>query len=137
MNKVTLIGRLTKDPEIRYKEVKDEQKAIARFTLAVNRRYNRDGEQQADFISCVAFGKTAEFIEKYFRKGLKIAALGRIRTGSYTNKDGVTISTTDIVVEEVEFAESKPASNGSESKSEASADGFLSVPEDIDDMLPF
>lgn len=136
MNKVTLIGRLTKDPEIRYKEVKDEQKAIARFTLAVNRRYNRDGEQQADFISCVAFGKTAEFIEKYFRKGLKIAALGRIRTGSYTNKDGVVIYTTDIVLEEVEFAESKAASDV-HPHPEASEDGFLSVPEDLDDMLPF
>lgn len=137
MNKVTLIGRLTKDPEMRYTEVRDEQKAIARFTLAVNRRYNREREQQADFISCVAFGKTAEFIEKYFSKGLKIAAVGRIRTGNYTNKDGVKIYTTDIVLEEVEFAESKAASDDSEYQSETSEDGFMSVPEDVDDMLPF
>lgn len=136
MNKVTLIGRLTKDPEMRYAEVKGEQKAIARFTLAVNRRYSRDGEQQADFISCAAFDKTAEFIEKYFTKGSKIAVAGRIRTGNYTNKDGITIYTTDVIVREVEFAGSKAASDDGKSKEEASEDGFMNVPEDEED-LPF
>ena len=106
MNKVILMGRLTRDPEVRY-SAGENALAIARYTLAVDRRFRRDGEASADFISCVSFGRTAEFAEKYFRQGLKIAVTGRIQTGSYTNKDGQKVYTTDVVVEENEFAESK------------------------------
>ena len=111
MNKVILMGRLTRDPEIRYAQ--DNSLPVARFTLAVDRRFKRDNSQQtADFISCVAFGKTAEFTEKYLKKGTKMAVTGRIQTGSYTNKDGVKVYTTEVVVEDQEFAESKNASSG-------------------------
>lgn len=103
MNKVILVGRLTKDPEVR----QAGETSVARFTIAVDRRYKKDGEQDADFPSIVAFGKTAEFTEKYFKKGMKIALEGRIQTGSYTNKDGVKIYTTEVIAEAVEFAESK------------------------------
>ena len=106
MNKVELMGRLTRDPEIRYTQG-DKQTCIARFTLAVDRRYKRDGEQNADFISCVVFGKMAEHVQKYYHKGIKIAVIGRLQTGSYENKDGIKVYTTDVVVEEQEFAESK------------------------------
>ena len=108
MNKVILMGRLTRDPDVRYSNG-EEAMAVARFTLAVDRRMarNKDGEQTADFISCVAFRKTAEFIEKYFRQGMRMVISGRIQTGSYTNRDGQKVYTTDVVVEEVEFAESK------------------------------
>ena len=106
MNKVILIGRLTKDPEVRYTQG-DNASAVARYTLAIDRRFKRDGEPTADFINCVAFAKNAEFAEKYLRQGTKIAIVGRIQTGSYTNRDGQKIYTTDIVVEEQEFAESK------------------------------
>ena len=108
MNKVILMGRLTRDPDVRYSNGEDAM-AVARFTLAVDRRMarNKDGEQTADFISCVAFRKTAEFIEKYFRQGTRMVISGRIQTGSYTNRDGQKVYTTDVVVEEVEFAESK------------------------------
>ena len=111
MNKVILMGRLTRDPEVRYSSG-DSSMAIARYTLAVDRRFRRngDGEQTADFIGCVAFGKSAEFAERYFRQGLKIVVTGRIQTGSYTNKDGQKVYTTDVVVEDQEFAESKAAS---------------------------
>lgn len=109
-NKVFLTGRLTRDPEIRYSTAgTGTQMAIARYTLAVNRRFSKGGEQKADFINCIAFGKSAEFTEKYFHKGLKIVIVGRIQTGSYTNKDGRTVYTTDVVVEEQDFAESKGA----------------------------
>jgi len=108
MNKVVLMGRLTRDPEVRYT---DNDLAIAKYTLAVDRKYKRDGDQEADFISCVVFGKGAEFAEKYLHKGIKITISGRIQTGSYANKDGVKVYTTDIVVEEQEFAESKSASS--------------------------
>jgi len=113
MNKVILMGRLTRDPEVRYSSG-DSSMAIARYTLAVDRRFRRngDGEQTADFIGCVAFGKSAEFAERYFRQGLKIVVTGRIQTGSYTNRDGQKIYTTDVVVEDQEFAESKNASSG-------------------------
>ena len=111
MNKVILMGRLTRDPEVRY-SAGDNSMAVARYTLAVNRRYQRDGEQGADFISCVAFGKNAEFAEKYMKKGMKIAVAGRIQTGNYTNRDGQKVYTTDVVIEEQEFAESKAASSG-------------------------
>ena len=110
MNKVVLMGRLTRDPEVRYSQG-DNPLAIARFTLAVDRRFKRDGEQTADFINCVVFGKSAEFSERYFRQGTKIVVSGRIQTGSYTNRDGVKVYTTEVVVEEQEFAESKAVSD--------------------------
>ncbi|MFR5148579.1 MAG: single-stranded DNA-binding protein [Ruminococcus sp.] len=110
MNKVILMGRLTRDPEVRY-SAGENALAIARYTLAVDRRFRRDGEASADFIQCVSFGRTAEFAEKYFRRGLKIAVTGRIQTGSYTNRDGQKVYTTEVVVEDREFAESKASSD--------------------------
>ena len=110
MNKVILMGRLTRDPEVRY-SAGENALAIARYTLAVDRRFRRDGEASADFIQCVSFGRTAEFAEKYFRQGLKIAVTGRIQTGSYTNRDGQKVYTTEVVVEDQEFAESKASSD--------------------------
>lgn len=147
MNKVNLIGRLTKEPDVRYAtggEGKNDI-CVARYTLAVNRRFKKDGEQTADFIRCVAFGKTAEFAEKYYSKGTKIAITGRIQTGSYQNKDGQTVYTTDVVIEEQEFAESKAASEQHKQQAEQDSapslpegDGFMNIPEDIDDAgLPF
>lgn len=144
MNKVILMGRLTRDPEVRYSQ-SDTPMAIARYSLAVDRRGTRnsgDG-QTADFINCVAFGRNGEFAEKYLRKGTKIAVTGRIQTGSYTNKDGVKVYTTDVVVEEQEFAESK-ANGGNEGGSSAgmnfsasAGDGFMNIPDGIDEELPF
>lgn len=131
MNKVILIGRLTKDPDVRYAN----DKAVARFNLAVDRRYKQDGGQAADFPSCVAFGKTAEFIEKYIRQGVKIALEGRIATGSY-EKDGVKHYTTDVIAEAVEFAESKRTDNTQETPP-PSNEGWLQVPEGVEDQLPF
>ena len=128
MNKVILMGRLTRDPEIRYSQGND-QMAIARYTLAVDRRFNRNGDQTADFINCVAFGRSAEFAEKYLKQGTKIVATGRIQTGSYTNKDGNKVYTTDVVIED------QPA--GRPSPANASAEGFMSIPEGIEDDLPF
>jgi single-strand DNA-binding protein len=146
MNKVMLMGRLTRDPEVRYSQG-ETPLAIARFSLAVDRRFNRNNEEQtADFINCVSFGKTAEFAEKYYRKGTKIAIVGRIQTGSYTNKDGVKVYTTEVVVEEQEFAESKNSSsngssdNGNYQSSSApmsAGDGFMNIPDGIDEELPF
>lgn len=127
MNKVLLIGRLVRDPEIKYT---DGGASIARFSTAVDRRFKKDGEETADFINCVAFGKTAEFVEKYFHKGNKIVIEGHIQTGSYTNKDGQKVYTTDVIVEQVEFAESKAASSNSN-------DGFQNVPEELEEDLPF
>ena len=148
MNKVILMGRLTRDPDVRYSQGENPL-AIARYTLAVDRRFARrdsgDGQQTADFISCKAFGKTGEFAEKYFHKGTKICVTGRIETGSYTNKDGVKVYTTEVVVEDQEFAESKnssqgdfsqPASSGSAAPV-AAADGFMNIPDGIDEELPF
>lgn len=146
MNKVILMGRLTRDPEIRYSQG-EQATAIARYSLAVDRRFRRDGDTQtADFINCVAFGRQGEFAEKYLRKGIKIAITGRIQTGSYTNKDGQKVYTTDVVVEEQEFAESKAASeqnNGGfnpvdrPSPTAAAGDGFMNIPDGIDEELPF
>lgn len=139
MNKVILMGRLTRDPEIRY-GTGESATAIARYTLAVERRFKREGEQSADFINCVAFGKSAEFAEKYLRQGTKMAVTGRIQTGSYTNKDGNKVYTTDIVVEEQEFAESKSASENSNPAPAPAvdADGFMNVPDGVEDEgLPF
>ena len=146
MNKVILMGRLTRNAEVRYLQG-DASTAVARFTLAVDRRFKRDGDQSTDFINCVAFGKTAEFFERFGRKGTKFVIEGRIQTGSYTNKDGQRVYTTDVVVENVEFAESKSASEGNNggyvpvekpSPSQAMGDGFMNIPDGIDeDELPF
>lgn len=151
MNKVILIGRLTRDPEIRYPSG-DSSVAVARYTLAVDRIFKREGEQTADFISCVCFGKTAEFAEKYLRQGAKIAITGQIRTGSYVNKEGTKVYTTDVVVDGHEFCESKSSAsagnteNGSQktttrksskADSETDSDGFMSIPDGIEEELPF
>jgi len=148
MNKVILMGRLTRDPEVRYSQG-DNASAVARYTLAVDRRFKREGDgQTADFINCVAFGRSAEFAERYLRQGTKIAVTGRIQTGSYTNRDGVKVYTTDVVVEEQEFAESKAAGGASTSNNSYQAspapspsvdigDGFMNIPDGIDEELPF
>lgn len=138
MNKVVLMGRLTKDPEVRYSQG-EKPMAIARYTLAVDRKFKRDGEANADFINCIAFGKNGEFAEKYLRKGIKIAVVGRIQTGSYTNKDGNKVYTTDVVVEEHEFAESKNASQSERPQPmpQTDSDGFMNIPDGIDEELPF
>lgn len=152
MNKVILMGRLTRDPDVRY-SAGENSTAVARYTLAVDRRFRRDGDAAtADFIGCVAFGRQAEFAEKYLRQGTKIAITGRIQTGSYTNREGQKVYTTDVVVEEQEFAESKNAggSNGGYSAPQhnnpapsantsdlGSADGFMNIPDGIDEELPF
>ena len=146
MNKVILMGRLTRDAEIRYSQG-ESSTAIARFSLAVDRRFRRDNEEQtADFINCVAFGRTAEFLERFGRKGTKFVLEGRIQTGSYTNKDGQRVFTTDVVAENVEFAESKNNSSAGNdfggapsapSPSGAAGDGFMNIPEGIDEELPF
>ena len=164
MNKVILMGRLTRDPEVRY-SAGESGTAIARYTLAVDRRFKRDGEATADFISCVSFGRTAEFAEKYFRQGLKIIVSGRIQTGSYTNNSGQKVYTSDVVVEEQEFAEGKNSSQQGAGQSQPQPqgygqqggysapqnaqqnygggsfgmgdDGFMNIPEGLDDELPF
>lgn len=137
-----LIGRLTRDPEVRYSEG-NERMCIARYTLAVDRRIKQEGQQNADFIGCVAFGKNAEFAEKYLRQGTKIAVTGRIQTGSYTNREGRKIYTTDVVIEEQEFSESKAAAAGSQNmqqepqRPEIDENGFMSIPDGVDEELPF
>lgn len=139
MNKVVLMGRLTRDAEVRYSQG-DNSLAIARFSLAVDRRYKKDGEEQtADFISCVAFGKTGEFFERFGKKGTKFVIEGRIQTGSYTNKDGQKVYTTDIVVESAEFAESKSAASGNAAPApnQIAGDGFMNIPDGLDEELPF
>ena len=159
MNQVVLMGRLTRDPDVRY-SAGDNSLAVARYTLAVDRRFKREGEPTADFIGCVAFGRQAEFAEKYFHQGIKIAVTGRIQTGSYTNKDGNRVFTTDVVVENQEFAESKAASdmnrgqvpedpagytrqyNAPQRSAETAPPmdagaGFMNIPEGIDEELPF
>ena len=138
MNTVNLVGRLTRDPEVRYT---DGGASVAKFSLAVDRRFKKEGQPDADFPNCVAFGKTAEFIEKYFTKGQRMGATGRIQTGSYTNNEGVKVYTTDVVVENVEFVESKNASQGSQPSipepSSAMGDGVMNIPDGIDEELPF
>ncbi len=169
MNRVVLMGRLTRDPDVRYSQGENAM-AIARYTLAVDRRRSRNnnpGEQTADFISCVAFGRQAEFAEKYLHKGTKMAVSGRIQTGSYTNKDGVKVYTTEVVIEDQEFAESKNAAAGaaipdysgyqdsarqsapsysapqaapfaqSAEEPAGTIDGFMNLPDGIDEELPF
>ena len=143
MNKVILMGRLTRDPEVRYSQG-EQATAIARYTLAVDRRFKRDGDQTADFIGCVAFGKLGEFAEKYLRKGTKVVVTGRIQTGSYTNKDGVKVYTTEVIVEEQEFAERRAAADAnrasfqrqsapSPAPSAEAGDGFMKIPDGIDE----
>ena len=147
MNKVILMGRLTRDPEVRYTQG-ERSMAIARFSLAVDRRGtrgNNTNESQTDFINCVAFDKRGEFVEKYFKKGMRVLVCGRLQTGSYTNKDGQKVYTTDVVVEEQEFAESKNAGGDNSgyapadrpSPSSAAGDGFMNIPDGIDEELPF
>lgn len=146
MNKVIIMGRLTRDPIVKYSE--DSTTAYARYTLAVDRRYKRDGDQQtSDFISCVTFGRNAEFAEKYLHQGTKIAICGHIQTGSFTNRDGQKVYTTDVVVEEHDFAESKdsvssqsagtPPAGISQQNSESYSDGFMDIPDGMQEELPF
>lgn len=144
MNNVSLVGRLVRDPEVRYGQ--NESVSVAKFLLAVERRFKRDGDPTVDFINCTVFGKSAEFTEKYFRKGMRVAITGRIQTGSYKNKDGQTVFTTEIIVESQEIAQSKSESNESSTASNAEAgkspygssgDDFMSIPEGAEDELPF
>ena len=150
MNKVTLMGNLTRDPDVRYSQG-EKSTCVARYTLGIRRRFHRDGDPDSDFINCVAFGKQGEFAEKYLKKGMKIAICGRIQTGSYTDKDGIKRYTTDVVVENTEFAESK-ASDSSNSyhgggyeqpsarpePTSAVGDGFMNIPDGVEDEgLPF
>ncbi len=147
MNKVILMGRLTKDPDVRYTQGQ-QPTCMARYSLAVDRKVkDSSGNRQADFINCVAFGKSGEFAEKYLRKGIKICVSGRIQTGSYTNKDGAKVYTTDVVVEEQEFCESKatndsarsaaPVTSTAANSQQDALDGFMSIPDEIDEELPF
>lgn len=139
MNKVILVGRLTRDPDVRYTG-EGNSMAVARYTLAVDRRFKREGEPTADFINCVAFGKSAEFVDKYLHKGTKMVVSGRLQTGSYTNKDGQKVYTTDVIIEEQEFAESKSASAGSTTSAPTGQKdtSFMNVPDDLgSEELPF
>ena len=137
MNKVILMGRLTRDPDVKYSSG-DNPLAIARYSLAVERKFAKKGDEKtADFFNCVAFGKGGEFAEKYLRKGLKIVVSGRLQTDSYTNKDGQKIDTMSVIVEEHEFAESKKSSSNGSSSADTSDDGFMQIPEGLDESLPF
>ena len=137
MNRVIMIGRLTKDPEIRYSQGANTT-CIARYTLAVDRKFKQEGQPTADFINCIAFGKLGEFAEKYLHKGVKIAVTGRIQTGSYKNKDGNTVYTTDVVVEEQEFCESKSQSNSQPQPTQSNDNSWMSIPDNLgDSSLPF
>ena len=136
MNKVILIGRVVRDADIRYSQGANTT-CVAKYTLAVDRKFKQEGQPTADFINCIAFGKLGEFAEKYLHKGTKIAVTGRIQTGSYKNKDGNTVYTTDVVVEEQEFCESKSQSNSQPQPTPSNNDDFMSIPDGIDDGLPF
>ncbi len=147
MNKVILMGRLTRDPEVRYSQGAS-QTAVARFSVAVDRRFKREGEPDADFFNCTAFGKQAEFIERYLRKGVKVVICGRIQNDNYTNKDGQMVYSVRVMVDEIEFAESKNASTGNEGgynggfgggspAPSGAGDGFMNIPDGIDEELPF
>jgi single-strand DNA-binding protein len=138
MNKVILMGRLTRDPEVRYSQGA-QPLAIARYTLAVDRRGSKQGEQSADFINCIAFGKSGELAEKYLHQGTKIVVTGRIQTGSYTNRDGQKVYTTDVVVEEQEFAENKKNTQPAPEPAPAGGyEGFMNIPDNVEDEgLPF
>lgn len=134
MNKIILLGRLTRDPEVRYSQG-DKPTAIARFSIAVNRKFKREGDPDADFFNCTAFGKLGEFVEKYLHKGSQIALVGRLQNDNYTNKDGQQVYSTRVMVDEIDFAESKNASNGGGNTS--SVDDFMNVPDSITESLPF
>lgn len=137
MNQVCLVGRLTNDPEIRYTQG-EKPMAVAKYTLAVDRRYKKEGEQTADFIRCIAFGKNGEFAEKYMTQGRKFAVSGSIQTGSYKNKDGQTVYTTDVIVNGQDFCDSKPAGSGSFAEAATDSEGFMSIPDGVEDEgLPF
>lgn len=143
MNKVILMGRLTRDPEVRYSQG-ESSLAIARFSLAVDRRFKRQGEPEADFFNCTAFGKQAEFTERYLKQGTKMVVVGRIQNDNYTNKEGQKVYSTQIMVDELEFAESKASNNESgyqptsrPAPSQAVGDGFMNIPDGIDEELPF
>ena len=144
MNKVILMGRLTRDPEIRYSQGANSL-AIARYSLAVNRTFKRDGEPEADFFNCTAFGKNAEFAEKYFKQGTKLLISGRVQNDNYTNKEGQKVYSVQIIVDEQEFAESKASASESgnyqpsarPTPSAAAGDGFMNIPDGIDEELPF
>lgn len=145
MNKVILMGRLTRDPEVRYSQG-SSQTTVSRFSIAVDRRFKRDGDPDADFFNCTAFGKQAEFVERYLHKGTKILLVGHIQNDNYTNKDGQQVYSVQVLAEEIEFAESKNASGenngfqgGNQSKPEPSGagDGFMNIPDGIDEELPF
>lgn len=140
MNKAILIGRLTRDPEIRWTQG-EKSMCIARYTLAVNRIFKREGEAEADFINCIAFGRQGEFADRYLKQGTKIAVCGRIQTGSYTNKEGRKVYTTDVIIEGQEFAESKAKGEGKTTKQDADPhherDGFMTIPVGAEEELPF
>lgn len=145
MNKVLFMGRLTRDPEVRYSQGANAS-AVARFSIAVDRRFKREGEPDADFFNCTAFGKTAEFVEKYLKQGTKIVLSGRVENDNYTNKDGQKVYGTRILVEEIEFAESKNAVSGNAGGQNAggntapqatTAEGFMNIPDGVDEELPF
>lgn len=137
MNKVELVGRFTRDPEVRY-SAGENQTAVARFTVACDRRFKRDNEPAADFISCIAFGKTAEFIERYFSKGKRIGLTGHIQTGSYTNQEGTKVYTTDVVVDECEFVENAAGSSTTQNEPATDQNGFMNIANDgIEEELPF
>lgn len=140
MNRVILMGRLTRDPEVRY-STGENSMAVARYTLAIDRAIKKQGEQSADFINCVAFSKAAEFAEKYFRQGMRVLVSGRLQTGNYTNREGQKVYTTDVILDSQEFADSKGESAGGGSKKQEAnvdADGFMNIPDGVDDEgLPF
>ncbi len=134
MNNVTLIGRLIRDPEIRV----NNNNAVSKFVIAVNRDYkNQEGNYDADFINCVAFGNTAEFIEKYFKKGMRIGVVGKIQTGSYTNRDGQKVYTTEVVADKAEFVENKSDGNSAPKPEPKPTNGFVDLPEGLNEELPF
>lgn len=139
MNKVILMGRIARDPDVRYSQGANGSMAVARYTLAVDRKFKQEGQPTADFINCIAFGKLGEFAEKYLKQGIKIAVTGRIQTGSYTNKDGQKVYTTDVVVEEQEFCESKSSQQSQNNdRPQASQDNsWMNIPDGVDDGLPF
>ena len=137
MNKVILMGRLTRDPEVRYSQT-DSNMAIARFSLAVDRRFKKQGDTvTADFFNCTAFGKQGEFVEKYLKQGTKIVVIGRIQNDNYTNKEGQKVYSVQIMVEEIEFAESKAAGQSQQNDSMPPTDGFMNIPDGIENELPF
>ena len=136
MNKIILMGRLTRDPEVRYSQG-ESSLAIARFSLAVDRRFKRQGEPEADFFNCTAFGKQAEFVEKYLKQGTKILLSGRVQNDNYTNKEGQKVYSVQIMIEEIEFAESKATSDNNNIPPSQSQDGFMNIPEGLEEELPF